>query len=67
MVAPQHDDAALTEAPGDSFGQLWGTKHKKLRFMPLPQSALRVDTRATADMLGQMVLHACIPATRHSA
>jgi hypothetical protein len=67
MAALYHDDAALTEAYGDPCCEPLWRKHKKLRFMPSPQSTIRVYGRATVKMLGQVVLHACIPATRHSA
>jgi hypothetical protein len=67
MAALNHDDAALTEAYGDTCCEPLRRQHKKLRFTPSPQSTSRVYGCATVDMLGQVVLHACIPATRHSA
>jgi hypothetical protein len=66
MAAPYHDDSALPEAYGDPCCEALWRQHKKLCFMPSPQSAVRLYERATVDVLSQLVLHARIPATRHS-
>lgn len=67
MAALHHDDAALTESYGHSCCQPLWRKHKKLRFMPPPQSTVRVYAHKAVGMLGQVVLHAHIPPIWHSA